>query len=253
MMAAFLRVFFFLLLIASSPAYARTPERPYKAVAFDYFVIFNPNSVVDDVEKIFPKKGMDFTKAWRAKQFEYGFLRSITNQHEDFFKVTEDALIYTAEAMKLDMSEGQKKQLLNAYLTLEPWPDAIAALRTLKASGIRIITIANFSQKMLLANAQNAGIVDLFDELLSTEKNGTYKPDPNAYDLGLARLDLKKEEVVFAAFGGWDAYGAKSYGYPTYWVNRFDLPVEKLGLTADGTSNDIQGLLDFVLDKQVEK
>ena len=125
------------------------------------------------------------------------------------------------------------KGLLDAYLTLRPWPDSVAALRKLKASGVRIITISNFSPKMLQANADNAGIADLFDELLSTEANGTYKPDPRAYALGMERLKLKKEEIVFAAFGGWDAYGAKSFGYTTYWVNRFSLPPEELGIEPD--------------------
>ena len=220
---------------------------PYKAVAFDYFVIFDPNSVISTVEEIYPGKGMEFTKAWRTKQFEYGFLRSITGKHEDFFKVTEGTLLYTIENMKLEATEEQKKKLLNAYLTLKPWPDAIDGLKKLKASGIKIITIANFSKKMLQANADNAGIADLFDELLSTEVNGTYKPDPKAYALGMEHLGLKKEEIVFAAFGGWDAYGAKNFGYPTYWVNRFSLPKENLGINPDATSENFQGLLDFVL------
>jgi 2-haloacid dehalogenase len=238
----------FFLIVTAVPAHAQK----FKAVAFDYFVIFDPNSVVAEVEKVFPGKGLDVTKAWRAKQFEYGFLRSITSRHEDFFKVTEDALIYTLETMKLQASEEQKKQLLNAYLTLKPWPDSVEGLKKLKASGVKIITIANFSKKMLQANADNAGVADLFDELLSTEVNGTYKPDPKAYALGMQRLGLKKEEVVFAAFGGWDAYGAKNFGYPTYWVNRFNLPEEKLGLRADGTSGGFQGLLNFVLDKKTD-
>src|SRR3954463_5242015 len=81
-----------------------SPPPRFKAVAFDYFVIFNANSVVPAVEKAFPGKGAEFTRAWRAKQFEYGFLRSITGRHADFFKVTEDALVYTATAMKLDLT-----------------------------------------------------------------------------------------------------------------------------------------------------
>jgi 2-haloacid dehalogenase len=100
---------------------------------------------------------------------------------------------------------------------------------------------------MLRANAEQAGITGLFDVLLSTEANGTYKPDPAAYELGMKTLKLKKKEIVFAAFGGWDAYGAKSFGYATYWVNRFNLPAEELGLKADATSTDMQGLLGFVL------
>ncbi len=240
-----------LIAISSSfPGYAQTPEPRYKAVAFDYFVIFDPNSVVAEVEKVFPGKGMDFTKAWRAKQFEYGFLRSITKSHEDFFKVTEDALLYTMENMKLETTEAQKKQLLSAYLSLKPWPDSVEGLKKLKASGVKIITISNFSKMMLKSNADNAGIADLFDELLSTEINRTYKPDLEAYALGIQHLGLKKDDIVFAAFGGWDAYGAKSFGYPTYWVNRFNLPTEKLGIQADGTSNNFQGLLDFILGEE---
>lgn len=238
----------FLMSLSSSQVHAQ--RSTYKAVAFDYFVIFNPNSVVDEVEKVFPGKGLDITKAWRTKQFEYGFLRSITNDHEDFFKVTEDALVYTLEAMKLEVTEKQKTDLLNAYLTLKPWPDAEDGLKTLKEAGIKIITIANFSEVMLKANADNAGLTPYFDELLSTEVNKTYKPNSAAYALGMEHLGLKKEEIVFAAFGGWDVYGAKSFGYPTYWVNRFNLPTEKLGVTPDATSNDFQGLVNFVLDKE---
>lgn len=239
----------FLIAISISPGYAQTLEPRYKAVAFDYFVIFDPNSVVSEVEKVFPGKGMEFTKMWRTKQFEYGFLRSITKNHEDFFKVTEDALLYTIENMKLEATEAQKKQLLNAYLSLKPWPDAIEGLKKLKAAGVKVITIANFSKMMLKSNADNAGITNLFDELLSTEVNGTYKPDPEAYALGMKHLGLRKDEIAFAAFGGWDAYGAKSFGYPTYWVNRFNLPTDKLGVSPDGTSNNFQGLLDFVLSR----
>ena len=181
---------------------AETQAAPrFKAVAFDYFVLFNPNSVVPEVEKAFPGRGAEFTKTWRAKQFEYGFLRSITGRHEDFFKVTEDALVYTAAAMELPLSPDMRDQLLGAYLTLQPWPDSIAALRKLKAAGVRLITIANFSDRMLRANAENAGIAELFDELLSTGANGTYKPDPRAYALGMQRLGLNKEEIAFAAFG----------------------------------------------------
>ena len=239
---------FVVLFLLNSQARAASPSTShFKAVAFDYFVIFDPNSVVPEVEKAFPGKGVEFTKAWRSKQFEYSFLRSITNDHEDFFKVTGDALDYTAEQMHLELTSETRARLLNAYLTLKPWPDAVAALKKLKVAGVRIITISNFSPTMLRANADNAGITNLFDELLSTEVNRTFKPDPHAYEVGMKRLHLRKDEIVFAAFGGWDAYGAKRFGYATVWVNRFNLPTEKLGTAADRTSTNMDGLVEFVL------
>jgi 2-haloacid dehalogenase len=239
---------FLLVSFPNSKGYAASSSTShFKAVAFDYFVIFDPNSVVPEVEKAFPGKGVEFAKAWRSKQFEYSFLRSITNDHEDFFKVTGDALDYTAEQMRLDLTSEIRARLLNSYLTLKPWPDVVAALKRLKAAGVRIVTIANFSPTMLRANADNAGITNLFDELLSTEVNRTFKPDPRAYELGMKTLHLRKDEIAFAAFGGWDAYGAKRFGYTTVWVNRLNLPTEKLGTVADRTLTNMDGLVEFVL------
>ena len=47
----------------------------FKAVAFDYFVLFNPDSIVGDVEQMWPGKGREFTNIWRTRQFEYAWLR----------------------------------------------------------------------------------------------------------------------------------------------------------------------------------
>jgi 2-haloacid dehalogenase len=228
------------LLAHAAPGHAQDRNAPrFKAVAFDYFVIFNPDSIIPEVEKVFPGKGAELTKAWRAKLFDYCFLCSITGEHEDFYKLT--------SAMKLTLTPESHAALMQAWLALKPWPDTAAGLRRLKAAGVRIITIANFSEKMLRANADHAGITDLFDKLLSTEVNGTFKPDPRAYALGMQTLNLKKEEILFAAFGGWDAYGAKHFGYPTYWVNRFSLPPEGIGAKPDQTSTNLEVVLQFVL------
>jgi 2-haloacid dehalogenase len=91
------------------------------------------------------------------------------------------------------------------------------------------------------------GLTPLFDALISTDVNHTYKPDPRAYQLGVDHLRLAKQDIVFAAFGGWDAAGAKSFGYPTVWVNRFNQPAEELGVRPDRSVTDLKGLLDFVL------
>jgi 2-haloacid dehalogenase len=235
-------------LMTSQAVPAQKPR--FKAVAFDYFVIFDPSSITPAVERELPGRGEEFVKAWQRKQFDYAFLRSITRDHKDFFEVTGDALDFTARSLGVELSPGQRERLLNAYLTLSPWPDTVGALRKLRASGVRVITIANFSPRMLRSNADNAGITSLFDDLLSTQRNRSFKPQPEAYQLGPDTLHLQRGEIVFAAFGGWDAYGAKRFGYPTFWVNRFGLPMERLDVVPDGTSRGMNGLLEFVLGKE---
>ena len=245
--------------IASALAIASTPtehsptsvergvQKRYAAVAFDYLVLFNPDSVVSIVERTAPGKGREFTNLWRTRQFEYSWLRSITGHYVDFSDVTRDALVFTANAMHIELTAADTRRLLDGYLQLAPWPDTADALRRLRDADVRVITIANFSPAMLQANADRAGLTSLFDALVSTDANHTYKPDPNAYQLGVDRLQLEKRDIVFAAFGGWDAAGAKSFGYPTVWVNRFNQPLEELGVQPDRIATDLNGLLDFVL------
>jgi 2-haloacid dehalogenase len=86
----------------------------------------------------------------------------------------------------------------------------------------------------------------VFDHVLSTDAARTYKPDPRAYELGTAALELSREQILFAAFAGWDAAGARSFGYPTFWVNRLGLPPEELGVLPDMTGPDLNALLAFV-------
>jgi 2-haloacid dehalogenase len=42
---------------------------------------------------------------------------------------------------------------------------------------------------------------------------------------------LRRDEIVFGAFAGWDAAGAKAFGYPTFWVNLMKQPVKELGFS----------------------
>ena len=64
--------------------------------------------------------------------------------------------------------------------------------------------------------------------------------------MGVKSFNLGREEILFVAFGGWDAAGSKIFGYPTYWVNRLNLPPEELGAPADGTATDLKELLHFI-------
>jgi 2-haloacid dehalogenase len=58
---------------------------------------------------------------------------------------------------------------------------------------------------------------------------------------------LSPEEILFPAFAGGDAAGAKLFGYPTFWVNRRGQPAEALGAMADGTGAGMADLVRFVL------
>ena len=160
--------------------------------------------------------------------------------------MTEDALVFATNRLKLNMSSGNRAMLMNEWLKLKPWPDVVPALESMKGAGLRLACLSNFTRNMLAANIESAGLQELFEQYLSTDQRRTYKPDPRAYQLGLDALKVKREEVLFVAFAGWDAAGAKLFGYRTFWVNRQRLPAEELGVSPDGSGETLADLVRFL-------
>ena len=222
------------------------PRASIRAVAFEAFPVFDPRPVFALPDELFPGKGVELGNTWRIRQFEYAWLRTISQRYADFWQVTSDALSFAAKATRLELSGEKRDRLMQAYLELKPWPDAVGSLTALRDAGFRLAFLSNFTAVMLEANVNGSGMVGLFEQLISSDAARAHKPDPRAYQLAIDVLELQREEILFVAFGGWDAAGAKSFGYRTFWVNRQNLPAEELGAPPDAigaTLNDLVGFL----------
>jgi 2-haloacid dehalogenase len=222
------------------------PSLNIKAIAFDAFPIFNPSSVFVLAEQLFSGRGSALSEEWRTRQFEYAWLRIAAHHYADFWQITQDALVFAANKLQLALTADKCEALMNAYLKLAVWPEVPSALNRLKTLGFQLAFLSNFTPQMLDANIQNAGLGKLFDRVISTDQASTYKPDPRAYQLGIEALGLKRNEVLFAAFAGWDAAGAKLFGYPTFWVNRLKLPAEELDAVPDASGGSLLDLIQFL-------
>ncbi len=205
-----------------------------RAVALDALAVFDPGSVTARCEQLFPGHGERLATAWRARQFEYAWIRAAAGQaYVGFWHITEQALVYAASTLSIDLAPYARRELMSAQRSLKPWPDTVAAVHALKEAGLQVAILSNFSLEMLRACMQGSGLDGAIDHVLSTDLAGAFKPDPRAYQLGVRAVGVPREEIAFAAFGGWDAAGAKWFGFRTYWVNRLGLPVEQLGAMPD--------------------
>ncbi|OIQ79362.1 2-haloalkanoic acid dehalogenase [mine drainage metagenome] len=232
--------------LAPIPPVHATSRRKIKAIAFDAFPIFDPRPVFALAEKLFPGRGIELGNAWRTRQFEYQWLRALSGHYANFWQATEDALVFSCEMLKLDLTTDKRKQLMSGYLELKVWPDVPPALQSLKNDGIQLALLSNATPRILDAGIKNSGLDDVFEHVLSTDEIKTYKPDPRAYHMAIDAFHLKREEILFVPFAGWDAAGAKSFGYTTFWVNRLNLPVEKLGVLPDAIGQNLTDLVNFM-------
>jgi len=210
-----------------------------RALALDAFVVFDPRPIDALAEQLVPDRGKDLIDRWRTRQFEYTWLRTVAGQHLDFAAVTEGALRWASRSLQLSLDPGTQRRLLEAHARLGPWPDASAALASLRARGLRLALLSNFTPAMLAGCVRASGLDGVFDRVLSTEAVRTFKPDPRAYQLGVDALRLRREEIAFAAHAGWDAAGARWFGYRTLWVNRLGLPPEELSAQPDAIHSSL--------------
>ncbi|MFO0550064.1 MAG: haloacid dehalogenase type II [Polyangiaceae bacterium] len=191
---------------------------PISGVLFDLFTLFDPRGVDARVEQVIGQGSLATT--WKTRLFEYCWIRAAAGQFVPFDQLVRDSLEYAARASQIEISSGDRATLCDAFTELELWPDAAETLTTLRTRGLKLAPLANYAPTMIDQLLGRVGILGLFDELLSTQRAETYKPARAAYALGERAFGLPRERIAFAAFGGWDAAGARWFGYPTFWVHR---------------------------------
>jgi 2-haloacid dehalogenase len=234
-------------LMPASGKTARTANGRIKAVAFDAFTIFDTRPIASLAEAVYPGKGTELTALWRTRQFEYMWLSSLMQKYQNFQQSTGEALTFAANSLHLELPPQKREQLMQAYFELKCWPDVPAPLHALKDAGIRLGLLSNMTPQLLQAGIKNSGLEGLLEQVLSTDQVKAPKPAPRAYQMGLDAFNLNREEIVFAAFAGWDAAGSKSFGYPTFWVNRQGQQQEELGLQPDRVGSGLNDLVNFLL------
>lgn len=190
-----------------------------KAVVFDaYGTLYDVQSVAEVTEDAFPGYGEIITQVWRIKQLEYSWLRSLMRRYQDFAAVTRDSLSYTLRCLGLNYDAETFEGIIEKYLHLDLYPDALASLGAMKDRKLAILS--NGSPDMLDALVRSSGLDRVLDATISVDANKVFKPSPEAYALIESTLHVPPAEVLFISSNPWDVCGAKSFGLNVAWIER---------------------------------
>jgi 2-haloacid dehalogenase len=190
-----------------------------KAVVFDaYGTLYDIQSVAGVTEDAFPGYGDIITQIWRIKQLEYSWLRSLMRRYQDFSVVTRESLVYTLKCLGLKYDTNAFERIMEKYLHLDLYPDALAVLAAMKDRKLAILS--NGSPDMLDALVKNSGLDRVLDATISVDAKKIFKPSPDAYTLIESTLHIPPSEVLFISSNPWDACGAKAFGLNVAWIER---------------------------------
>ncbi len=202
------------------------------ALVFDaYGTLYDVHSVVALCERFWPGKGAALSQLWRSKQLEYTWQRSLMRRYAPFSRVTEAGLRHACSVLELPLGEPEVAALMQQYQNLSLYPEALGALAMLR--GRKLAILSNGSPDMLAPLISNSGLDQVLDAVLSVAEVEVFKPDPRVYQLAIDRLGVPKQAIGFVSSNCWDACGAKSFGFSTYWINRGGAPLDALDVTPD--------------------
>ncbi len=204
---------------------------PIRGYVFDaYGTLFDVHSVVEAGREITSDPAA-LSVAWRQKQLEYTWLRSLMGTYVDFWAVTEAALRWAIRRLGLAATDAQIRRLMDAYLSLSCFPDVKPALGRL--AGRPRAVLSNGAPAMLAAAVAASGLTSFLEHVISVDPVKAYKPSPRVYALGPETLGAPAGELLFVSSNGWDVAGAKAFGYQACWCNRSGAPEEELGVRPD--------------------
>ncbi|MGQ0674846.1 MAG: haloacid dehalogenase type II [Rhodospirillales bacterium] len=191
-------------------------------------------------------KANELIQLWRLKQLEYTWLRSLMGRFADFWHVTGDSLDYAMESLGIG-DPALRAELMQLFLQLDPYPEAPAVLKRIKASGIRTAILSNGSVTMLAAGVASAKLREQLDFVISVDEIGTYKPSAAVYARAVERVGAASaKNICFLSSNPFDAHGAQTFGFRTVWVNRNNLVRDRLPGVPEFTVaslDDVPGLL----------
>jgi 2-haloacid dehalogenase len=224
----------------------RTPA----AIVFDaYGTLFDVQSLTSLAESLAPRQGADLVQWWRSTQLEYTWLSALmaspSHPREDFLALTRAALDYAIAGLMAPVDSAGRNALVDAYLALPPYPDALDTLRALAPHPRAILS--NGTPGMLAPLVAAAQMEALLDAVLSVDEADTYKPAPAAYRLAVDRFHADPADIAFVTANGWDAAGAKAFGFRVFWLNRLALPVERHAPAPDYSVGSLAEVARIVL------
>ena len=190
-------------------------------LAFDvYGTLIDPFDVSTKLSEYVGDNASQFAQIWRDKQLEYLFRRGLMREYRDFSTCTGQALIFTDERLRTNLSAEAKDMLMSKYRLLPACPAVPKALQQLKAKNCRMYAFSNGQPDDLEHLLEHAGLSEHLDGIVSVHEVQSYKPDPVVYKHFLDSTNATASDTWLVSGNPFDIIGAYAAGWQTAWVKR---------------------------------
>jgi len=226
-------------------------KREVKALVFDQYgtVVDMQGGLTDVVRLYFKSKGADidpsrFVTWWRRTHFEYSMIDSLCDRgHTPYREIGHRAVDFTLERAGIPHSTEEVQMLVSEIEKLKPFPEVPVALERLGVH-YRMAVLSNGDRDMLEAAKPHIGYP--FDDIISVQEAGAFKPHYRTYETAAKILELDRSSILFVANHTFDVVGAKSFGMCTAFINRRQRPFGQTPYVPDIVVENMSELAELI-------
>ena len=226
--------------------------RRVQALTFDLFgtILDLGGSLTPCIARLLQRKGstadpVRFWEQWRYRQRIEQYQDNILMLgHSGYLETARRAFVYTLALNGVPALPDEVKEFMRAWQELLPFPEVTQALERLKTR-YRLVILSN-GEPHFLDHLVRKRVCWTFDEVISVQVVGAFKPHPGIYLRAASMLRLEVNECLMVSANSFDVMGARACGYRGAFVNRYALPYEDSPYQPDFVVRDFKGLADVL-------
>jgi 2-haloacid dehalogenase len=196
-------------------------------------------------ERIFGDAGVRVT--WFNQMIQSALVATVTGVYRQFGALAMAALEMTAEQAGVELADEDKGAVAAQMRQLPAHPEVVGALQRLRDAGLRLASLTNSTEQVARAQLEHAGLIDLFELVLSADAVRRLKPAPEPYLMAAERLGVAVGEVRLIAAHAWDVAGAARAGCVTAFVGRPGKVLDPLVDRPEIVGADLTEVADAIL------
>ena len=221
-----------------------------KALTFDVFgtILDLGGSLTPFIAGFLKNKGASvgaerFWEQWRTRQRIEQYQDTIMMLgHSGYLETSRRACVYTLALHGIAASREEVGELMSAWQELKPFPDVLVGLQRLK-DRFKLVVLSN-GEPEFLAHLTANRIGFAFDDVISVNAFGAFKPHPSVYRGAARVLGLEVGECMMISSNSFDVVGARACGFKAAHVDRYRLPYEDTPFRPQITVKDFHKLAD---------
>ncbi|TEW50177.1 haloacid dehalogenase type II [Psychromonas algicola] len=192
-------------------------------------ILFDINETVLNLDLLKPKfekvfNDQSVVTIWFSMLLHSSTVAALTGVKSTFATLASDMLENVATRRGITLTDQARNEILTTFANLAPHNDIKSALTKLKKNGYRTVAFSNSSLDLITQQIKNADLSDYFDQVISVESTGSFKPDPKVYQFVAEQLKQPIATLRLVATHDWDTHGAISAGMLAAYINRTGAP-----------------------------